>query len=202
MEEVTGKKIVYIRDEDILERPRICMYLDNTKTWRVGVLIRTRSDLNFIYVVQPLASTSFGKYINDATKEFERIVLKMKRFQDPDMDRIFEKVKTDDYGKSKRYFVYPQPDIWPLAYTNGEHTVYPKIKESQPWKDKDVNDLATMAKSLHYEDIKQWWEQEEKYHYFSKEDADLMTTDIERPVFQHGYSILEPTMYDLTGRNE
>lgn len=84
----------------------------------------------------------------------------------------------------------------------GEHTVYPKIKESQPWKDKDVNDLATMAKSLHYEDIKQWWEQEEKYHYFSKEDAELMNVDIERPVSQHGYSILEPTMYDLTGRNE
>jgi hypothetical protein len=176
--------------EDILEKPRICLYRhDINLRWRVGVLLRIRSGLNFIYLIHPNYSKTYGEYIGDAAAEFETQVERIRAFEPIQMDHIFKKVDPKDYGKEKLYYVYDQPDHWRI-YNQDEVAPKREIRdEAHPFQGIDPEDIEDALQSLGYKTREEWWEKEERYTRLLACDKALWENDIPRPEGQEGYAV-------------
>ncbi len=189
--------------EDIIEKPRICLYRrDIYLRWRVGVLLRIRSGLNFIYQVHPKYSKTYGEFVDDAVAEFEKQVERIRAFEPIQMEYIFIKVDPNDYGKDKLYYVYEQASHWRIYNQDG---VAPKREirnEANPFQEIDQEDINDALTSLGYATKEEWWEKEEQYACLLARDKALWVNDIPRPEGQKGYTVipkkrLETSLKDL-----
>ena len=177
------------RDEDILERPRICLYQDEWKQTQTGVLLRIRSGQNFIFLVTPKLSKTYGDYIESAVVEFEILMEKRRRFDPFNFEALFKKVDPEDYGKS--YYVYLQPDHWSINnHQNAAVYTKEKFDTPTPWDKLTEEELYMRARDYDYDDIDAFVKEDDQYRFLYPRDVKLQTEDIPRPMYEKGYALL------------
>ncbi|MBN1776083.1 MAG: hypothetical protein JW817_06435 [Clostridiales bacterium] len=101
----------------------------------------------------------------------------------------FWKVKPEDYGKDKKYYVYEQADHWRVY---GKDEVAPKRRirnEANPFLEMNEEYVQEMLSTLGYETKEEWWEKEERYNCLLSSDQMLREKDIPRPEGKPGYAL-------------